>query len=53
MSEGILEKGFDKGQCPVACEVTANKSRINNAHAFIVHARDPYPLPPNKDFLGF
>ena len=49
LSEGFLEKGFGKGQCPVACEVTANKSRIKNAHAFIVHARDPHPLPPSKN----
>ena len=49
MSEDCLEKGFGKGQCPVACEVTANKSRIKSAHAFIVHARDPHPLPPSKN----
>jgi hypothetical protein len=48
-SEGFLEKGICKGQCPVACEVTSNHDRIKQAHAFIVHARDPYPLPPNKD----
>ena len=47
-SEGFLEKGFGKGQCPIDCEVTANKNRIKNAHAYIVHARDPYPLPPDK-----
>jgi hypothetical protein len=47
-SEGFLEKGIGKGQCPVACEVTSNRDRIKQAHAFIVHARDPYPLPPNK-----
>ena len=49
MPEGFLEKSFEKGRCPVACEVTADKNRIKNAHAFIVHARDPHSLPPNKD----
>ncbi|XP_028394841.1 alpha-(1,3)-fucosyltransferase B-like [Dendronephthya gigantea] len=48
-SEGFLEKGNDGGKCPVACEVTSNHSRIKDSHAFVVHARDPYPLPPNKD----
>jgi hypothetical protein len=52
-SEGFLEKGIGKGQCPVACEVTSNRDRIKQAHAFIVHARDPYPLPPNGKDLGF
>ncbi|CAB4001130.1 Hypothetical predicted protein [Paramuricea clavata] len=48
-SEGFLEKGIGKDQCPVSCEVTSNRDRIKQAHAFIVHARDPYPLPPNRD----
>ena len=45
----LFRKGLWKGQCPVACEVTANKSRIKSSHAFIVHARDPHPLPPSKN----
>ena len=48
-AEGILEKGTEKGQCPVSCEVTANRDRIQQADAMIVHARDPYPLPSKKD----
>ena len=48
-AEGLLEKGNKRGQCPVACEVTSNRERIKEAHALIVHARDPYPLPPTKD----
>jgi hypothetical protein len=48
-SEGFLEKGVEHNQCPVACEVTSNRDRIKHAHAFIVHARDPFPLPPTKD----
>ena len=48
ISEGVWEKGNERGQCPVACEVTTNRSRINEAKAFIVHARDPKPLPPSK-----
>ena len=48
-TEGLLEKGNERGQCPVACEVTSNRERIKEAHALIVHARDPYPLPPTKD----
>ncbi len=47
-AEGVWEKGNEHGKCPVACEVTANRSRIKEAKAFIVHARDPKPLPPSK-----
>ncbi len=46
--EGIWQKGNEHGQCPVACEVTINRSRINEAKAFIVHARDWRSLPPSK-----
>ena len=46
--EGVWKKGNERGQCPVACEVTINRSRINEAKAFIVHSRDPNPLPPSK-----
>jgi hypothetical protein len=33
-------------KCPVPCEVTSNKSKVQNASALIIHARDPYPIPP-------
>jgi hypothetical protein len=33
-------------KCPVPCEVTSNKTKAQNASALIIHARDPYPLPP-------
>ena len=46
--EGVWKKGNERGKCPVACEVTTNRSRINEAKAFIVHSRDPNPLPPSK-----
>ena len=46
--EGVWEKGNEHGQCPIACEVTINRFRISEAKAFIVHARDPSPLPPSK-----
>ena len=48
-AEGFLKKGVGEGQCPVACEVTANRSRAKDVHAFVVHARDPRPLPPSKN----
>ena len=35
--------------CPVKCEVTTDNSRWNETSAFIVHSRNPYPLPPTKD----
>ncbi|XP_046862727.1 alpha-(1,3)-fucosyltransferase 11-like isoform X3 [Xenia sp. Carnegie-2017] len=47
--EGVWEKGKEKGQCPIACEVTINRSRINEAEGFIVHAWDSHPLPPIKN----
>ena len=40
---------LEERACPVKCEVTTNISRWNETSAFIVHARDPYPLPPTKD----
>jgi hypothetical protein len=46
--EGVWKKGNERGKCPVACEVTTNRSRINEAKAFIVHSRDSNPLPPSK-----
>jgi hypothetical protein len=47
--EGVWKKGNERGQCPVACEVTINRARIKEAKAFVVHSRDPNPLPPSKD----
>ena len=46
--EGVWKKGNERGQCPVACEVTINRSRIKEAKGFIIHASDPKPLPPSK-----
>ena len=40
---------LEERACPVKCEVTTDISRWKEASAFIVHARDPYPLPPTKD----
>ncbi|XP_046862306.1 alpha-(1,3)-fucosyltransferase 11-like [Xenia sp. Carnegie-2017] len=44
-----LPKGDKEGECPVACEVTSDHQRAKDANGFIVHSRDPYPLPPSKD----
>ncbi|XP_046858138.1 alpha-(1,3)-fucosyltransferase 11-like [Xenia sp. Carnegie-2017] len=44
-----LPKGDKEGECPVACEVTSDHQRAKEANGFIVHSRDPYPLPPSKD----
>lgn len=41
-----LHKTFDKHDCPVSCEWTSDQSRAKEADAFLVHARDPQPLPP-------
>ncbi|XP_046858528.1 LOW QUALITY PROTEIN: alpha-(1,3)-fucosyltransferase 11-like [Xenia sp. Carnegie-2017] len=41
--------GDKEGECPVACEVTSDHKRAKEANGFIVHSRDPYPLPPSKD----
>ena len=46
--EGVWKKGNERGQCPVACEVTIDRFRINEAKGFIIHASDPKPLPPSK-----
>lgn len=34
--------------CSTPCEITANRSRADNASIMIISARDPYPLPPAK-----
>ncbi|XP_067048151.1 alpha-(1,3)-fucosyltransferase 10-like isoform X1 [Acropora muricata] len=41
-----VEGSWKKGDCPVACELTVNHSRVNEASAFIVHARDAHMIPP-------
>lgn len=39
------EHSWKKGECPVACEVTADHSREHEADGFVVHARDPQMTP--------
>jgi len=39
------EYSWKKGECPVACEVTADHSREREADGFVVHARDPHMIP--------
>ena len=41
-----LHQKWPKGECPVPCEVTSDISRAKEADGFVVHARDPKPLPP-------
>ena len=41
-----LQEKWPKGECPVPCELTSNISRAKEADGFVVHARDPRPLPP-------
>ncbi|XP_068750988.1 alpha-(1,3)-fucosyltransferase 11-like [Montipora capricornis] len=40
------EGKWKRGDCPVACELTVDHSRVNEANAFAVHARDPHMMPP-------
>ena len=42
------EHSWKKGECPVACEVTADHSREHEADGFVVHARDPHNDPFNS-----
>ncbi|XP_078361045.1 GDP-fucose protein O-fucosyltransferase 4-like [Oculina patagonica] len=42
-----IQLAWKTGECPVACEVTTNRSRASEAKGFIVHARDPHMIPPN------
>lgn len=44
-----LHESWTKKKCPVECYVTSDLSFAKDASAFIVHARDPYPLPPRDD----
>ena len=43
-----LHLSWKQGDCPVACEVSSDHSRANEADAFVVHARDSHMIPPNK-----
>ena len=47
-----LNESWKRGQCPVECTVTSDISRAKDASTFIVHARDPHPLPP-RDNEGY
>ena len=44
-----LDESWSTSHCPVECKVTSDLSRAKDANAFIVHARDPYPLPPRNN----
>ena len=44
-----LNESWSTSHCPVECKVTSDLSRAKDANAFIVHARDPYPLPPRNN----
>ncbi|KAJ7387002.1 hypothetical protein OS493_003965 [Desmophyllum pertusum] len=39
---------WKKGECPVPCEVTSDRSRASDAKGFIVHARDSHMIPPTE-----
>ena len=41
-----LQEKWLKSECPVPCELTSDISRAKEADGFVVHARDPKPLPP-------
>ena len=41
-----LHQKWLEGECPVPCEITSDISRAKEADGFVVHARDPSPLPP-------
>ena len=43
-----LQLAWKKGKCPVACEVTSDRSRASDADGFIVHARDSHMIPPTE-----
>lgn len=42
-----IHEVWKKGECPVACEVTSDRSRASEANGFVVHARDGHMSPPN------
>ena len=43
-----IKQAWKKGECPVACEVTSNRSRASDANGFVVHARDSHMMPSIK-----
>ena len=40
-----IQLAWNKSECPVACEVTSDRSRASDANGFIVHARDSHMTP--------
>ena len=42
-----IHQVWKKGECPVACEVTGDRSRAAEASGFVVHARDSRMSPPH------
>ena len=42
-----IHQVWKEGECPVACEVTSDRSRAAEANGFVVHARDGHMSPPN------
>ena len=41
-----IKLAWKKGECPVPCAVTGDRSRASDANGFIVHARDSHMMPP-------
>ena len=40
---------WKEDECPVACELTSDRSRAAEANGFVVHARDGHMIPPHHD----
>ncbi len=40
----------DAKNCPVKCELTANKSRIGEASAIVIHGRDTEEMPTSSEY---
>lgn len=47
-SQPHIEKRWNVNDCPVACQVTSNRSRAREADGFVVHARDSHMTPPKE-----
>ena len=47
-SQPHIEKRWNDIDCPVACQVTSNRSRAREADGFVVHARDSHMTPPKE-----
>ena len=43
-----LHEKWSKGECPVACEITSDPSRANEADGIVIHGRDAQMTPPKK-----